>query len=455
MLGVIALWFILLATLRPEEPSLRSFALAATANAAGLLATSHIISVQGAALVATARSWQLASLGALAVLIPGLLSTLAHRRFTRWPSWIVGTTFFILGASGLFVDPLSRQAHPPLTGAGLAAVIVLALAMTPLTLQFASAAIHDRRLRFLALSLLAILVGGAFDLADLAVGRAPAEFAVHAIGVTTIALAATLMRRVVEGEAELEKSSALLASSLDELARAEALLDETRRRAAIGEVAAVVAHEVRNPLAVLRNAASSLRKRTTTSEDAETLLGILQEETHRLGELGRSLAHFAVPMSHHPALVQLDALIDAVVASARRAHGEGPALRFEVRAEPICVFADEELLRRALLNIVDNAIRAMPEGGPIRIRATSDGARARIEVEDEGEGMSDEVRERATDPFFTTRATGTGLGLALVDKIVRTHGGEVVIGGAEPRGARVGFVLPAAKPLRSGEAPSR
>ncbi len=442
MLVVIAIWFALLARLRADERRLSSFSLVSTLIACGLLATAQIVSGSSPTFVAMARSWQLASMGAIAALVPDLFAGLVGVRLPRWPSITAGALFATLAASGLFVDPRDGEDPARLGVAGIVAAALLALAMTPMTLQFARATLERRELRLLALGLALVLASGIVDIVSWARGVRQLEVTIHTISLTILLLAATLMRQVFEAEGELERSSTLLARSLEDLARAEHELDETRRRAAIGELAAVVAHEVRNPLAVLRNAASSLRKRTTRPRDVAMLLAIVREETHRLGDLGQSLAHFAEPMSFRPTIVRVGPLIDDVVAAIRRAHESDVPFTFTVTAGDLHLHADAALLRRALVNVIDNAVRAMPSGGHIAITVTATERALLVDVLDEGEGMSAAVRERAKDPFFTTRATGTGLGLALVEKVIQMHGGEVTLHPVEPHGTRVTMALP-------------
>lgn len=437
-----ALWFALLARLRPDEHLLRVFAAYAVTNACGLLATSALDAAQSAPLEAAARSWQLVAFGVAAMCLPELISALAQRPVARWPAQWAGAAFAALAASGAFVDPLGGDGRTQLTPTGITAGVVLALAVAPMTVTLARAAIRGRGLGFIATALGTALVGGLLDLQSLVLGREALELTAHAVGVTTIAIGATLMRRVVEAESELEQSSALLARSLMDLRAAEHALGVTRSRAAIGELAAVVAHEVRNPLAVLRNAAASLRKPTTTSIDIETLVDIVREETRRLDHLGRSLTHFAEPVPYRPEEVAIEPLLDDVVDAVRRAHDPEPPITYEITARCDVVYADPSLLRQALVNVVDNAVRAMPEGGRIKVEVARDREGVSLLVVDEGEGMNEVVLRRARDPFFTTRATGTGLGLALVDKVIRLHGGELRLATLTPRGTRVTLRLP-------------
>ncbi len=440
-LAFMAAWFALLARLRPDERLFRVFAMYAITNACGILSTATLLSAPSAPLAATARSWQLAAFGVATFLLPELVKGLTRREVHVGPPRVVGASFAVLAASGMFVDPLATADGQELTTVGTAGGLALGIAVMPCIATLTWSAITQRGLGFVALGLGVALVGGLIDLERLASGTSAFELASHSIGVATIAIGATLMRRVVSVEEELERSSALLARSLDELRTAERALVDTKSRAAIGELAAVIAHEVRNPLAVLRNAASSLRKPTTSSMDIETLVEIVQEETRRLDQLGRSLAHFAEPMPYRPTSLPLEPLLRDVIAAVRRAHEDADDVVLELAPTASSVVGDPALLRQAFVNVVDNAVRAMPNGGRVEVRAERVEDRVRIDVIDDGEGMTEAVRARARDPFFTTRATGTGLGLALVDKVVRLHDGALELSPAEPRGTRVSITL--------------
>lgn len=437
----LAIWFGLLARLRPDAPVLSRFAVFAVTNAVGLLATAWVDTAATAAQAAVARSLQMACFACAACLAPpiaaqasGRLAPLASLART------LATALAVLAASGAFTDPFDDR-PVRLTGLVLAGAVVVAL--LPSVHAVVTAARRVRRIRLVAVASVLVLLAAAIDLGFLAWGSRPLELTGPATGLMTFAIGAMLMRRAVEAEEELERSSILLASSLRDLRAAESALVEAQSRAALGELAAVIAHEVRNPLAVLRNAASALRKPTTSSVDVETLVDIVHEETRRLEALGRSLSHFAEPMPYRPERVVLRPLIEDAVAAVRRAHEGARSIRTEVAVEAHhAVSADPGLLRQALINVVDNAFRAMPTGGLVEIAAEAEGTRLALRVRDDGEGMSPSVLARARDPFFTTRATGTGLGLALVDKVLRLHGGELGIASRQPRGCEVSLLLP-------------
>jgi signal transduction histidine kinase len=225
-----------------------------------------------------------------------------------------------------------------------------------------------------------------------------------------------------------------LRRSYSELARAQQALVQRERLAALGELSAVVAHEVRNPLGVIFNSLGSLRRLVRPTGDARTLFRIVEEEAERLNRIVGDLLAFARPSTpdlHEAALADV---ADEAVASAVAQQetpievvcGHDPALP-EVRI-------DARLVRQAILNVAVNAAQAMARGGRITVRTLRDGGAAVVEIEDDGPGIPKEVRERIFEPFFTTKATGTGLGLAVVRRIVEGHGGSVQVRPAPERG---------------------
>jgi signal transduction histidine kinase len=241
---------------------------------------------------------------------------------------------------------------------------------------------------------------------------------------------------------ELRTRTRELMHSNDELRATQATLSSKEQLAAVGELAAVVAHEVRNPLAILGNAVSSLRKETLAPDDRATLLEIIDSEASRLNRIVTDLLSFSRPITLQRGTVQVADLVDrALSLAAKKAEVR---VDRQVLLEGARVWADRNLLRQVFDNLVENALQAMESGGTltVRVRPGEDGGVA-VEIIDTGEGMDTAVRERARDPFFTTRPSGTGLGLAIVDRIVGAHGGRLTIESRTGEGTTVTIALPA------------
>jgi len=235
--------------------------------------------------------------------------------------------------------------------------------------------------------------------------------------VVVFAVGANLVSRFVADARALERSSAELQAAQKELVRRE-------RLAALGELSAVVAHEVRNPVTVIFNAVSSLRKQAVSTE-ASTLLDIVDEEAQRLKHVVGELLEFARPPHLSVETVKTRPLVDGAVEAAIAGFGGGDLVEVDAETELPELAGDEQLLRQALINLITNALQAAGRKDRVHVRARADGKTIAFAVSDDGDGITPAVAERLFTPFFTTRASGTGLGLAIVKRIAEAHGGEI------------------------------
>jgi two-component system sensor histidine kinase PilS (NtrC family) len=249
-----------------------------------------------------------------------------------------------------------------------------------------------------------------------------------------------------------------------DVVRMERELRHRERLAAVGELAAGMAHEVRNPLAAISGCVEMLRAlNRERSDDAEQerLMGIVLREIERLDALIADFLQFARPGPPKLEQVALRPLLAEVAEMCRAGCPIG--VRVEVDAAPeLGAWADATQLRQVLWNLVRNAVHAVEDRGCIRIAAAlapgqlpqavspedrSGSAERRDAVEivvaDDGPGVAPEALERIFDPFFTTKAAGTGLGLATVHRIVTAHGGAVSVDATPGGGATFRVLLPA------------
>lgn len=249
--------------------------------------------------------------------------------------------------------------------------------------------------------------------------------------------------------AALEKQTAEMAERLRAaeaaLSTAESAASEKEQLAAIGELSAMIAHEIRNPLTIIGNAVTTLRRKETTAQDRSTLLGILEEEAGRLSRLMNDLLSYARPVSLELSPVELHEVVERALALVPQHGGVDVEL---IEPDPVGeVMGDANLLRQVFENLVTNAAQAMSrEGGTLTVHISEShepGVKGvDVIVEDTGEGMDTSVRDRALLPFFTTRPSGTGLGLAIVARFVRAHGGKLEIKSAAGKGTSVRVFLP-------------
>jgi signal transduction histidine kinase len=255
--------------------------------------------------------------------------------------------------------------------------------------------------------------------------------------------------RLVARLEELEQDHRVRAKSLEgEVKRAaQTLLEQQRtlahseRLAAVGEMAAGLAHELRNPLASVQMTLSNLR-RELGDEELEQRLGLAMRELDRLtGLLNQRLSEARhTPEASRP--LHLRSLVDDLLSLLRYQVPEKIRLEADV-AEGLDCALPRDRLRQALLNLVLNAVHALGQGpGMVRISARRADGRLRIEVSDDGPGFPPELVESGPRPFITRREGGTGLGLAIVRRLALDLGGEITLENLEPCGARVRLSLP-------------
>jgi len=242
----------------------------------------------------------------------------------------------------------------------------------------------------------------------------------------------------VKPRSERDQLGHALERMVESLARAQKELIDRERLAALGELSASVAHEVRNPLGVIFNSVGSLRRLLKPRGDVALLLDIVGEEADRLNRMVADLLDYARPVRPDLEPLPLRPLVGEAVAAARQqigpaADGVKSVLNIEPGAEMLR--ADARLLRQALINLFLNAYQAMPRSGMLEVRACrverDHSAISELHIKDNGVGIPDDVREKIFQPFFTTKAMGTGLGLAVVRRIIEGHGGSIELAGSE------------------------
>jgi len=242
-----------------------------------------------------------------------------------------------------------------------------------------------------------------------------------------------------------------------ELAEANAQLRRSKALAALGEMAAGIAHEIRNPLGSIQLYTQMLAEDLADDPSGAELCEKINRAVFGLDSIVRDVLLFARDMKIHPRPVEPDALMERALESCTAllltADVEVEFCRGESDSIELC--ADHVMITQALTNVVRNAVEAIMEYGPdprtmvLKISAKMmrcpDGRRARrvvFAVRDTGPGIPEQVVQRMFNPFFTTRATGTGLGLAIVHRIVDAHGGHVQVRSPQSGGAVVELCLP-------------
>ena len=201
-------------------------------------------------------------------------------------------------------------------------------------------------------------------------------------------------------------------------------LVRTHGLAVVGEMAATVAHEIKNPLAGISGAIQVLAEGLSLDDNRREVVGEILDQVRRLDRTVRDLLNFARPIT--PVRQDMD-LTDSLASAWKMLapQSEAKAVRFVLEpGTPMEIQADPQMLRQIWVNLFQNAIEAMPKGGEVRVRVVREEA-VRIEIRDTGNGIDAATVERIWRPFFTTKTRGTGLGLPLVKKIVEAHQGRI------------------------------
>ena len=244
----------------------------------------------------------------------------------------------------------------------------------------------------------------------------------------------------------VKKAGVILARRQEEQRVLEGQLHQTERLAALGEMTAGVAHEIRNPLGIISSTAELLQERLERYEPQNRLARIIVEEVNRLNEKVTEFLDFARPRMPNLRPGDLEAVLDRSLEFLEpeiQRLGIGVNRDYHLNGRMLTV--DPDLLHQAFLNLLLNAIQAMPGGGQLTVR-TGPGPQGRggeIRIEDTGEGIEPESLKKVLNPFFTTKEKGSGLGLPIVKSIIETHQGTLRIDSDRAGGTVVAITLPA------------
>jgi two-component system sensor histidine kinase PilS (NtrC family) len=227
----------------------------------------------------------------------------------------------------------------------------------------------------------------------------------------------------------------------------EAKVRQSEKMAAVGEMAAGIAHEFRNPLAAISGSAQLLEQRLRDQPAQEKLLRIISRECDRLEAAVRNFLLFSRPARPRQEWLQLKEMIHESASLLGKTPTWGSRHRLELDfPDQTRVWADRDQLKQILLNLLSNACQAMPDGGTISCNASPawrDGQQMLlIRLRDNGPGLDPAIRRKIFDPYFTTRQDGTGLGLAIVHPIISGHGGSISVESSRGQGTLFVIQLP-------------
>ncbi len=239
------------------------------------------------------------------------------------------------------------------------------------------------------------------------------------IGGVMVALFLVLLFIVKSGEGIIQKRA-------EERLRLLGELDHAKRLSAIGEMVAGISHEIRNPLGIIRSSAELLQKKMEKFDPDSKLPHVIVEESGRLNAIITDFLNFAKPVNPDLASVSVEEIVDKTLSYlAPQIDSNNYVIEKRVSQNMPKIMADANMIYQVFLNIIMNSMQAMPDGGAIIIKVVQADGEVEITFADHGPGIPLETLDTIWDPFFTTKETGTGLGLGIVKNIVESHQGSI------------------------------
>ena len=242
--------------------------------------------------------------------------------------------------------------------------------------------------------------------------------------------------RLEERYTELQRETDLLRLQLAEKDRE---VKRAERLATLGEMAAAVAHEVRNPLGAIKLYVSLVKQDLEELGGSLDLVNQIDRSITSLDRVVSNILQFSSDKDDEVAPINIHSIINEQIVTLKNISGEGLRIVQELSGNPF-LCANEHSLRQVFYNLFYNAMQALKDQGELRVQVEDFESDVKITVSDDGPGVAEEVMEKVFDPFVTTRQEGTGLGLAIVKKIVTQHGGQISV--RNDKGAVFEIVLP-------------
>lgn len=244
------------------------------------------------------------------------------------------------------------------------------------------------------------------------------------------------------GPLEVQELSRAFEKMMGDLETSQTNLNRAAKLAVVGEMAAALSHEVRTPLGILRSSADVLKREPQLSKEGHEVLGFMVSETERLNNLVSSLIDAARPRLPVMTEFDLTALINKTIAMlGAQAQAKNISLQFNAK-KMVIIHADSHQITQVLMNLLINAIQILPQEGKVEVNLTEQNQQLELSVADSGAGIAPESQAQIFEPFFTQRAGGVGLGLAVVRQIVQAHGGDIRYQTSIDGGAQFIITLP-------------
>ena len=245
---------------------------------------------------------------------------------------------------------------------------------------------------------------------------------------------------------DLQRQNAELERSYQQLQETQEKLIESEKMASIGRLASRIAHELRNPIQGIRMGIELLHQDLRELQDAQRFtctLKHIDQEILAVNTIVQDLLEYAREMKFEYTETDLQSLIEGILFNLSEKLAERQISLDTEFEEVDPILADGIRLRQAMLNLVQNAIEAMPEHGTLTLAlAAHDDHHVAMSIQDTGCGISPEQQQRIFEPFFTTKDKGVGLGMSIVQKIIESHGGAIQIESQQGQGTRVTLLLP-------------
>jgi len=240
----------------------------------------------------------------------------------------------------------------------------------------------------------------------------------------------------------VKRGEGIIQKRTQEKLRLEEALSRSKHMSSLGEMVSGISHEIRNPLGIIRSSAELLKKKMASFDPSNTIPDIIVEESGRLNNIITDFLNFAKPKRPDFTICHVEEILEKNIKYlSAQTKSQGYIIKHNDNNLPE-IMADFDMLYQAFLNLLINATQAMQNGGTIYVKISSTGDAVTILIEDEGEGIPDNLAEKIWDPFFTTKEKGTGLGLVIVKNIIEAHEGSIELENRSAGGVRAKVTLP-------------
>jgi|GEM_PF-6240999 len=235
---------------------------------------------------------------------------------------------------------------------------------------------------------------------------------------------------------------------ITERKKLENRMERIERLTSLGNMASGLAHEIRNPLTTVKMTVELLKRRLSSNKENEYLLQNILEELNRINQIMNHLLQLSRPIDSNPQKIVLDEVVHSNI-SLLKSIAEKQNIEIFYQENGLTIYMDLNHLRQILMNLIINAIQAIPRGGKINILAYKKANEVVLEITDTGEGIEEEILRKIFNPFFTTKSEGTGLGLAIVHQLVTQNHGEIDVYSRKNIGTTFRLIFPEYKEEQS------